>query len=294
MMKLHKNEVEINKELAENLIEIQCPRYFHEAISQLTLSGTENVMFTLGEDKLIRLPRIEEAVHSLEKESKWLPALGGNLNISIPKVIFNGKPSNSYPFPWLIISKLEGKDVSSENPLDDNSACEDLAQFILNLRSIPAKDGPACSRGMSLSYRDKAVRKSILLLEEEYDTKLLTNLWESSLSVSEWRKEPFWLHGDIHRGNILVKSGKISAILDFGLCGIGDPSCDLMAAWTLLNTKARRKFFSLLNADSDSIKKARGWALSMGILGYPYYRETNPSFALLAKDAMDEIIKDPF
>ena len=293
-MKLHKDEVEINEQIVRNLIKEQYSSYGKDSLNPLGSMGTDNVMFTLGEDKLVRLPRVEGAVSSLEKEARWLPTLGQKLKISIPKVFFEGDSSSSYPFPWLVISKLAGKNIASDNILDEDKACQSLAEFILDLRSVSVKGAPSCSRGLPLLRRDSAVRKSILLLQDDYDTKLLTELWEDSLKASDWQDQPLWLHGDLHRGNVLVKDGELSAVLDFGLSGVGDPSCDLMAAWTLLGTKSRKEFFSLLGADSDSIRKARGWALSMGILGYPYYKDTNPSFALLAKNSMDEVIKDPF
>ena len=62
--------------------------------------------------------------------------------MSIPKVLFEGKPSGTYPFPWLIVSKLEGAEISNENPVDSSKASEDLAKFILDLRLAPTKNGP--------------------------------------------------------------------------------------------------------------------------------------------------------
>jgi aminoglycoside phosphotransferase (APT) family kinase protein len=293
-MKLHEDEVDIDVTIVRTLLQEQYPLYLSEKLTFFESMGTENVMFSLGEDKLIRLPRVEGAVNSLKKEAKWLSVLRRNLKVPIPKVLFEGKPSDSYPFPWLVISKLEGAEISNENPIASSKTSRSLADFIFDLRLAPTKKGPLCSRGLPLAKRDKAVRESILLLEGSYDTKLLTDLWEDSLKASAWQNEPLWLHGDLHKGNLLAKDSEISAILDFGLSGIGDPSCDLMAAWTVLEAKSRREFFSFLSADDNSIRKARGWALSLGILGYPYYKETNPSFALLAKNAMDEVISDPF
>lgn len=190
--------------------------------------------------------------------------------------------------------KARGRASFSGKSFGSKKASHELAQFILEMRSISPTSALESLRGMSLIRRDGAVRKSISLLEDEYDTKVLTTLWEESVQVPLSEESSFWFHGDFHRGNVLLKAGSLSAVLDFGLCGAGDPSCDLMAAWTLLDREGRREFFSLLKADEASIKKARGWALSMGILGYPYYKKTNPSFASIAKDAMDEVLKDPF
>jgi len=292
-MKLHENEFEMDENTVHKLVKSQCPQFLKGDLKKFSSSGTENFMFTLGDDKLVRLPRTIDAVVSLEKEAKCLPILGREMTMPIPRVVFEGKPSETYPFPWLVLSKLEGREVFAMNPLDTQMASKKLADFILNLRSISVAGAPKTARGMPLLLRDNAVKKSLPLLSDDYDLKLLEKLWEDSLGAALWSLDPLWLHGDLHEGNILVKEKELSAVLDFGLCGVGDPSCDLMAAWTLLDYESRREFFSLLKADSDSIRKARGWALSMGILGYPYYKNTNPSFAHMVKKVIDEIIKDP-
>ncbi len=38
--------------------------------------------------------------------------------------------------------------------------------------------------------------------------------------------------------------------------------------------------------------RARGWALFLGIVGYPYYRDTNPIFAGIAKRALDQVVAE--
>ena len=44
-----------------------------------------------------------------------------------------------------------------------------------------------------------------------------------------------WFHGDVAAGNLLVRDGRLSAVIDFGTCGVGDPACDLVIAWTFLD-----------------------------------------------------------
>lgn len=60
---------------------------------------------------------------------------------------------------------------------------------------------------------------------------------------------------------ILLNDGRLSAVIDFGTCGVGDPACDLAIAWTLLTTEARRMFRDRLTLDEDSWARGRGWAL---------------------------------
>jgi aminoglycoside phosphotransferase (APT) family kinase protein len=50
------------------------------------------------------------------------------------------------------------------------------------------------------------------------------------------------MHGDLHPANLLINDGELTAVIDFGLLGVGDPACDLMVAWTYLSADARRVF----------------------------------------------------
>jgi len=254
--------------------------------------GTDNKMYRLGKNRLVRLPRTKTSAESLKKEIEWLPFIGEKLPIPAPVPRHVGTPSEDYPFPWVICDFLTGKNPNNKDELKQDIAARDLANFIRSLQKIEAANGPECDRGRHIKVRDQAVQKSIPLLQDDYDPKPLKSLWKKMVAASEWRHPPVWIHGDLHSGNILACNRRISAVIDFGLCGVGDPSCDYMAAWTLLNREARATFRFLVKASDDCWLKAMGWAFSMGVLGYPYYRETNPEFAKIAKDALDAVLED--
>lgn len=54
---------------------------------------------------------------------------------------------------------------------------------------------------------------------------------------SRWEKSPVWVHGDVAPGNLLVKEGRLSGVIDFGVMGAGDPACDYAMAWTYFDEK---------------------------------------------------------
>ncbi len=62
-------------------------------------------------------------------------------------------------------------------------------------------------------------------------------------------------------GNLLVRDGRLAAVIDFGTCGVGDPACDLVIAWNTLEGDARRAFHEAAGLDPDTWRRARGWAL---------------------------------
>ena len=290
--KMHADEVDIDAALVRQLLAKQFVDWADLSLEMIRPEGTDNAMYKLGSDKVVRLPRTEHSAISLEKERLWLPKLAPLLPITVPAIQGEGHLDVGYQFPWLICQWLEGKNPSSENMLDHHQAAIDLGHFVSSMRKISAIDGPKCRRGQPLSTRDQETREAIVLLQDTYDTSLLTDLWESALAAPEWSGDPVWIHGDLHAGNLLAKDGRITAVVDFGLAGVGDPACDIMAAWTLLTAETREIFRSIVQPDAATWTRGRGWALHLGIVGYPYYRVTNPIFAAIAKRAVDEVLTD--
>jgi aminoglycoside phosphotransferase (APT) family kinase protein len=97
-------------------------------------------------------------------------------------------------------------------------------------------------------------------LENHCRTDLAREIWETALR-SRWVGPSVWFHGDVAPGNLLVSNGALSAVIDFGTCGVGDPACDLAIAWTLLTDDSRRVFRDRLCPGDDTWDRGRGWAL---------------------------------
>ena len=85
--------------------------------------------------------------------------------------------------------------------------------------------------------------------------------------ATTWDRPDVWFHGDVAVGNLLVRDGRLAAVIDFGTCGVGDPACDLVIAWTFLDAPARRVFRREVDLDEDTWARARGWALWKALLG---------------------------
>jgi aminoglycoside phosphotransferase (APT) family kinase protein len=68
-----------------------------------------------------------------------------------------------------------------------------------------------------------------------------------------------WFHGDVAVDNLLVRDGRLPAVIDFGTSGVGDPACDLVIAWTLLDGASRACFRERLGVDAGTWARGRGW-----------------------------------
>lgn len=115
-------------------------------------------------------------------------------------------------------------------------------------------------RGGSLAVYDDEARAAAVHVADEVDQALAMEIWQLALS-SRWPRPGVWVHGDIAEGNLLVKDGRLSAVIDFGSSGVGDPSSDLILAWNVLDTESRAVFRHALNLDDATWQRGRGWAL---------------------------------
>ena len=295
--KMHVDEVDTNVSLVVQLLTTQFPQWVNLPIEPAHSAGTGNALYRLADDMVVRLPRIPSAVGQVDKEQKWLPRLAPHLPLNIPVPLAKGKPSDSYPWHWSVYRWLEGEDATTAPIADPRQAATDLAQFITTLQQIEATDGPPPGqhnfyRGVPLAMRDQETRAAIAALHDVIDTDEVTAAWDAAIETPAWNGAPVWLHGDLHSGNLLVQRGRLSGVIDFGGLGVGDPACDVMAAWLLLSAENRAVFRAVLQVDDATWARGRGWALSFGLIALPYYQTTNPVLAGIARCAINEVLTD--
>ena len=211
--KMHINEVDTNVPLVIRLLATQFPQWANLPIEPAHSAGTGNALYRLGDDMVVRLPRIPSAVGQVDKEQKWLPRLAPRLPIDIPIPLAKGKPSDSYPWHWSVYRWLEGEDATIAPISDLRQAATDLAQFIAALQQIEATGGPPPGqhnfyRGVPLAMRDQETRDAIAALQDVIDIDGATAAWDAAVETPTWNGAPLWLHGDLHAGNLLVQQGK--------------------------------------------------------------------------------------
>jgi len=291
-MKMHIDEIMIDTTLVHNLIAEQFPEWAHLPLLYVVSSGTDHALYKLGDNMVIRLPRIACAAQQIDKEFKWLPQLAPHLSVAIPKPLVKGKPTKEYPYPWLISHWLEGKN-GIEAFFDTMNAAKTMAQCIKEMRSVNTVNAPLASgyRSKPLYESDTEIRKAIAESADIIDAQAVTKAWKKALDAPMWDEIPTWTHTDLHAGNILIQEGKISAIIDFGLGGLADPACDIQVAWTLLDTESRLLFRSLMDIDDATWERSKGWALRF-VNAIPYYRNTNPTLVNIAIHAINEVLQD--
>lgn len=115
--------------------------------------------------------------------------------------------------------------------------------------------------------------------------------WEAALA-SSWQNAPVWLHGDVASGNLLVRDGELSAVIDFGTSGIGDPVCDLAISWTLFSGDSREAFRAALPLDAGTWARCRGWTLWKGLIVLAEHLDGDPVKAAESRQVIDAALED--
>jgi aminoglycoside phosphotransferase (APT) family kinase protein len=253
-------------------------------------------MFHLGDQMIVRLPSAAEYAAQVEKEHEWLPKLAPLLPLAIPMPLALGKPTLHYPWKWSVYRWIEGDTATSERIRDLCELASSLAKFLTALQSIDPEGGPPPGphnfyRGGPLTIYDGETRKAIAGLKGQIDVDAATHVWESALATS-WQGRSVWIHGDVSAGNLLLRGGKLSAVIDFGMLGIGDPACDLAIAWSLFAGESRRVFRALLPFDAGTWARGRGWALWKAAIVAAGNTKTNALSVGQALSTIHEVLAD--
>lgn len=294
--KMHAGEVETNVSLVRRLLAKQFPQWSNLSIEPVPSAGTDNAIYRLGDNLAARLPRIGWASGQADFEREWLPRLAPHLPLAIPIPLALGEPGEGYPWRWAVYRWLEGESATVERLADPRQAAKDLARFIAALREIDPANGPISEpgqRGAPLATRDAETRAAIadsrsILNPGEIDAVIA--VWEAALQAPVWDGPPVWLHADLQAGNLLVQQGRLSAIIDWGALGVGDPACDYQIAWNFFSADSRDAFRAALHDDDATWSRGRGWALSVALIALPYYVNTSPPIAQRSRYTIAEVL----
>ncbi|TDD53778.1 aminoglycoside phosphotransferase family protein [Nonomuraea terrae] len=267
----------ITAALVRRLVDTQFPQWAGLPLRLVDPAGSDHVIYRLGDELSVRLPRHAGAIGQARKELEWLPRLAPHLPLAIPVPVDVGRPAFGYPWHWAVSRWLDGEVVTVEALGGSSAAAVELAEFLTALQRFG--DAPAGLAGRPLADRDRATRAAIARVGGVFDRAAMTQLWDTALGAPEWDRPAVWFHGDFHTGNLLTVGGRLSAVIDFGGLGAGDPACDLVIAFTLMSAGSRAVFRAALGVDEATWTRGRGWALATGLNAYTAYAATDARVA---------------
>ncbi|GAB3929956.1 aminoglycoside phosphotransferase family protein [Kribbella albertanoniae] len=255
----------ISADLVRRLLADQFPQWAELPITPVKIDGWDNRTYRLGDELTARLPTHAAYEAAVPKEHHWLPILAPHLPAAIPEAVAKGEPGQGYPHQWAIRRWIDGSTASTETISDLDGFARDVAAFILALQQCDATAGPLAGahsfyRGAPVSHYHSETVEALASLKDRINADLAREVWEAAL-CSSWDRPPVWFHGDIAHGNLLVQDGRLSAVIDFGTSGVGDPACDLVIAYNFFSGSSRETFRDAVQQDADTWARARGWTL---------------------------------
>lgn len=291
MTALHPGELPIDADLVRALLREQFPEFANLPLERVPSAGTVNVLYRLGDDLVVRLPRLRKWGVDIVREDTWLPRLAPHLPLAIPEPVGLGQPTDAFPTHWSLVRWIDGE-VASEAELDQGRVARQLGSFVAALRLVPIEGAPRAEpkeRGGDLMLRDRQVRTMLARLAGELDLESMLVVWERALDACAVKFEPVWVHTDLLPSNLLIRDGELIAVLDVGAAAVGDPACDLTPAWAVFDETARGVFRQLLGPTEAEWARAQGWILDQALMALPYYRETNPTMVAMARNVLDAL-----
>ena len=288
---MHSGQHEVTARQALRLIAAQMPDLAALPLRRVGQSGTDNVLFRLGKSLVARFPRLPHAEAEIDLQAHWLPSLAP-LPLAVPTASEFGLPGQNYPFRWTVLHWLPGQPADTA-ALDQPRAAAALARFLKSLHSRPQPhNAPATTISNRLDQRLAVLDHFITLFQDEADPAQLHQIAAELRKLPVHSGPPVWVHGDLHPLNLLTRHGKLSAVVDWGSMGLGDPAMDLMAAWTLFDTPARTLFRHEMAVAADTWNRARALAFSKSVAAIPYYRTSNPRLRDVMKRTLARVLQD--
>ncbi|MFF3552010.1 aminoglycoside phosphotransferase family protein [Streptomyces tsukubensis] len=299
-MTLHDHEIPVDAPLVRSLLVAQCPQWAGLPLSPAG-AGTDNTVYRLGGELVVRLPRTVEHGDSVRKEQTWLPRLAPLLRgVRIPELVHAGVPEGACPAVWSVHRWIDGDTVGPDTVRDWPALGTDLAAFVRELHGTGLMGAErtgdlAGYRGGDLAPFAPRVDKAFAALRAvdggALDIDTLERLWRAGLALPGAGGPRGWLHGDLKPGNLLVRDGRLHAVIDFGGLSVGLPDAEHAAVWDL-PPQARQAYWDAADLSDATWSRARAWAIAVAVNGIPYYLRTYPAFVAECRARLAAVLAD--
>ncbi|PYC76081.1 aminoglycoside phosphotransferase [Micromonospora arborensis] len=293
---MHVDQVDVSADVVAALVAEQFPRWRALPVRPLASAGTVNALFRLGTEIVLRFPlqpsTDPELRAELRQEQEYAGLLAAHLPVAVPEPLGLGEPGAGYAGPWTAYRFIPGETAQLDRVGDLDTFARDLASVVTALRGIDTggRAWPGSGRGGPLAAQDAGVRSALALSGGLTDTARLAEVWDRCRDTPGHDAAAVWVHADLMPGNLLVRDGRLAAVIDLETVNVGDPAVDLMPAWNLLDAGARETYRQALGVDDATWERGRGWALMQAINALPYYIETNPVMAGIAQHTLRAVL----
>jgi aminoglycoside phosphotransferase (APT) family kinase protein len=296
---MHADQVDVDADTVARLVHEQFPAWRGLPVEQVTSHGTVNALFRIGADLVARFPlrpHEEDVLEELAAEQAHAELMAAHLPLPVPEPVAMGRAAAGYPGPWSVFRWIPGETAGfpiTDSVHDWEALARDLAGFVRAFHAVPT-GGLRWERGRGgpLAASNDAVCRALADSAHLVDARALDAIWHDCLAAPAHGGPDVWIHTDLMPGNLLVRDGRLHAVIDLGSGSVGDPAVDLMPAWNLLPREARATFRGALGVDNATWRRGRGWAIVQAAIALPYYVETNAVMAATARHTLDALVDE--
>ncbi|MEV5690163.1 aminoglycoside phosphotransferase family protein [Micromonospora globbae] len=291
---MHPDQVDVTSGVVAALVAAQFPRWRHHPVRPVVSHGTVNALFRLGEGIVLRFPLRPSPEHrdELVREQEVARRIAPQVPLPVPEPLALGEPGPGYPGVWTAYRWIPGTPLDDAAVGDPVRVARDLAGFVTALHGMDTAGAvwPGRGRGGPLHLMDGFVQRCLAGSVDLVDTARLGRIWAGCRDAPAHTGADVWVHADLMPGNLLVRDGRLAAVIDLGTVNFGDPAVDLMPAWNLMGPAARDAYRRALGVDDATWERGRGWALVQAIGALPYYVDTNPVMAATARRTLGALL----
>lgn len=213
-----------------NLLRVDTIRLFGQ--------GFDNFAFLVNEKYIFRFPKTDEANQLLNDENRVLPYLKDLISLQIPYILFQGSPTENYPYRFHGYEMVQGKSAYqvalSEKELKDSLPT--LAHFLVKLHGIKASHAQMLGAQHQL-YDEitiqrviESLRKRVRCIQKkrivQLDDRFILRSIEQSKNIRISHDKDCLVHGDLDIRHLLFQNKKLIGVIDWGDIGINHPVVD--------------------------------------------------------------------
>lgn len=289
---MHPDQFDVPIEVVATLVAEQFPHWRSYDLRPLTSHGTVNALFRLGDEIVLRFPlhpSLDPSLRAaLADEQDLARRIAAHVPLPVPEPLAIGEPGEGYAGPWSAYRWIPGETAYDSGLGDPDRFALDLAAFVTALRAMDTggRTWPGSGRGGPLTAMDGPVRRAMAESTGLTDTVALERVWARCLEFADRDDADAWIHTDLMPGNLLLRDGRLVAVIDLEGARVGDPAVDLLPAWNLLPAGARETYRRALAVDDATWERGRAWAIVQAIMALPYYIVSNPVMATTARTTL--------
>lgn len=316
--RIHDDEPDTSERVVRALLAAECPKWAQARLEYLRSSGTDNAMWRIrlgrdvgggagaDRDVVVRLPRRPQAAAGVLQEIAVLQQIEtstiGSM-VATPRVRHVGQPHECFAHHWSVLDWIDGTDAwTLRGSLDGQpigKLAHDLAEAVVAIRQLSthmvgerepgSRGGPLVALLERLDgWLDNAAWNAPALLDVDGVKRLAAQARE----VVDEPVDQGFVHGDLIAGNLLVDSGRLRAIIDWGGAGRGDTAQDLAPAWSVLTSAERPAFRESVGVNDAAWIRGRTFELEHAVGGVLYYVPKRHPLGDVMTRTLDRLLAD--